>query len=69
MGSDNTPKKLSKHVKVKALTLYWKIGKFTENLSFHVSKMENNQPRKSIIMKILLKLGLRRGFIVILLLN
>ena len=55
MGSDNTPKKLSKHVKLKALPLYWKIGKSTENLSFNVSRMENSQHRKSITMKILLK--------------
>ena len=67
MGSENTPIKQSKHAKIKALSLYWKIGKFTENLSFHVSKMENNQPRKSIIMKILLKLGLKGGIILILL--
>ena len=67
MGSDNTPKKLSKHVKLKALPLYWKIGKSTENLSFNVSRMENSQPRKSITMKILLKRGLRGGFTVILL--
>jgi len=67
MGSENTPVKQSKHAKIKALSLYWKIGKFTENLSFHVSKMENNQPRKSITMKILLKLGLKGGIILILL--
>ena len=67
MGSDNTPKKLSKHVKLKVLPLYWKIGKSTENLSFNVSRMENSQPRKSITMKILLKWGLRGGFAVILL--
>ena len=67
MGSKNTPLKQSKHVKIKALSLYWKIGKFTENLSFHVSKMGNNQPRKSITMKILFKWGLRGVFAVILL--
>ena len=67
MGSDNTPKKLSKHVKLKALPLYWKIGKSTENLSFNVSRMKNSQPRKSITMKIFVKWGLRGGFAVILL--
>lgn len=67
MGFENTPVKQSKHAKIKALSLYWKIGKFTENLSFHVYKMENNPPRKTITMKILLKLGLRGGVIVILL--
>ena len=67
MGSQNTPVKQSKRVKIKTLSLYWKIDKFTENLSFHVSKMGNNQPRKSITMKILLKWGLRGVFAVILL--
>ena len=66
MGSENTPVKQSKHAKIKALPLYWKIGKFTENLSLNVSRMENSQRKKSITMKILLKWGLRGFFAVIL---